>query len=158
MVAQTSWAPNRLPSCQSTSLRSFQVTHIAGVTETPPLLTAGQPEVRTSPLAVVGTSVASIGRQKSARLRAFAVSSTGRYQSRPSVIGASTATEESMLATIPGARNEVGSWTTPTVAVPPWLAGSSGPPVGAPGEGDPPPQAASSSSAAGSSLSADRKS
>ena len=88
MVAQTSWAPKRLPSCQSTSSRSFQVTHIAGDTAAPPLLTAGHPEVRTSPLAVVGTSVASIGRQKSARLRAFAVSSRGRYQSRPSTTGA----------------------------------------------------------------------
>jgi hypothetical protein len=107
--------------------------------------------VRTSPLAVVGTSVASIGRQKSARVRAFEVSSSGRYQSSPSAMGASTATEKSMLSTIPAARKEVGSWTTPTVMVPPWLARSSGPPATGPA-GLLLPQA-TTSTAASSSLS-----
>ena len=69
------------------------MTHIAGVCSLPPKVTFLHPDVLTSPLAVVGTSVARSGRQKSARVRAFAVSFLERYQSSPSVTGASAAYE-----------------------------------------------------------------
>src|SRR5260370_29011095 len=92
-VSQTSFDENLVPSCQVTPSRSFQVMHIFGVCSLPPKVTFLHPEVLTSPLAVVGTSVARSGRQKSARVRALWVSSLERYQSSPSATGASTAYE-----------------------------------------------------------------
>ena len=92
-VSQTSFDENWVPSCHLTPSRSFQVTHILGVWSLPPKVTFLHPEVFTSPLAVVGTSVARSGRQKSASVRAFWVSVFERYQSSPSVMGASTAYE-----------------------------------------------------------------
>src|SRR5581483_3594512 len=85
-VSQTSLEEKVEPSSHLTPERSFQVTHILAAVSLQPL-------VLTSPLAVVGTSVARSGRQKSAWVLALAVSSVERYQRSPSLMRASTAYE-----------------------------------------------------------------